>query len=90
MPNQSLQARLAALRAELAGNAELDEPTRRAVQQLADEVEARLLEAAPAGGEEPESLRERLGDWVRELEVAHPRLSATLGSIIDTLAFYGL
>lgn len=88
MANESLQSRLAALRAELAGARELDEPTRRAVQQLADEVET-LLAAAPVP-QAPESLRERLGDRVRELEVAHPKLSATLGSIIDTLAFYGL
>ncbi|MGE5090553.1 MAG: DUF4404 family protein [Bacillota bacterium] len=88
MANESLQSRLASLRAELAGARELDEPTRRAVQQLADEVETLL--AAPPGPPTPESLRERLGDRVRELEVAHPKLSATLGSIIDTLAFYGL
>ena len=88
MANESLQSRLAALRAELAGARELDEPTRRAVQQLADEVETLL--AAPPRPPTEESLRERLGDRVRELEVAHPKLSATLGSIIDTLAFYGL
>ena len=88
MSNESLQSRLAALRSELAGARELDEPTRRAVQQLADEVETLL--AAPPPPPAPESLRERLGDRVRELEVAHPRLSATLGGIIDTLAFYGL
>ena len=87
MANESLQSRLAALRAELAGARELDEPTRRTVQQLADEVETLLAAPRPPA---PESLRERLGDRVRELEVAHPKLSATLGSIIDTLAFYGL
>jgi hypothetical protein len=43
-----------------------------------------------------ESLQSRLAALrselagARELEVAHPRLSATLGGIIDTLAFYGL
>ena len=88
MANESLQSRLAALRAELAGARELDEPTRRAVQQLADEVETLLAESSRPPAHE--SLRERLGDRVRELEVAHPKLSATLGGIIDTLAFYGL
>jgi uncharacterized protein YigA (DUF484 family) len=87
MANESPQSRLAALRAELAGARDLDEPMRRAVQQLADEIETLL--AAPRMPA-PESLRERLGDRVRELEVAHPRLSAALGTIIDTLAFYGL
>ena len=88
MTSESLQARLAELRAELAGTRELDEPTRRAVQQLADEAE--LLLASPARPAAPESLRERLGDRVTELEVAYPKLSSTLGRIIDTLAFYGL
>ena len=90
MPNESLQARLAELRAELASTRELDQPTRNAVQRLADEAETLLAAPPPPAGQAPESLRERLGDWVRELEVAHPRLSATLGGIIDTLAFYGL
>jgi hypothetical protein len=34
--------------------------------------------------------RGRLADRVRELEASHPRLAATLGNIVDTLAFYGL
>ena len=90
MTNESLQSRLAALRAELAATPELDEGTRRAVQQLADAVERRVAAGASSADETPQTIREQLSDRVRELEAAHPQLSATLGNIIDTLAFYGL
>jgi hypothetical protein len=55
---------------------------------------ARELEALdrPAGTAPPPvlALRGRLADRVRELEASHPRIAATLGNIVDTLAFYGL
>jgi hypothetical protein len=35
-------------------------------------------------------LRDRLADRVRELESSHPKLSRTVGNIVDTLAFYNL
>ena len=37
-----------------------------------------------------ESVRDRLSDSVRRLEASHPVLSATLGNVIDALAFFGL
>ena len=36
------------------------------------------------------TIRERLGDRLRELEVSHPKLSSTIGNLVDTLAFYGI
>jgi hypothetical protein len=78
------------LRSELARPHDLDEPTRAALHELAQEVQA-ALDRPP--GTEPLSvlaLRRRLEDRVRELEASHPRLAATLGNIVDTLAFYGL
>jgi len=35
-------------------------------------------------------LRDRLADRVRELEASHPKLSRTVGNIVDTLAFYNI
>jgi hypothetical protein len=35
-------------------------------------------------------LRDRLTDRVRELEASHPKLSETVGNIVDTLALYNL
>ena len=59
-------------------------------QERVIDVEA-VLQGPPAETRPAEpSLRDRLADRVRELEVSHPKLSSTVGSIVDTLAFYNL
>ena len=90
MSEESLRALVAGLRYELAKTHNLDADAREGLQSLAREVEA-VLQAPPAnsGVVEP-SLRDRLADRVRELEVSHPKLSKTVGNIVDTLAFYNL
>jgi len=90
MSEESLRELVVGLRSELTQPHDLDEPTRRALHELAQELEAAL--DRPDGTAPPAvlALRERLADRVRELEVSHPRLAATLGNIVDTLAFYGL
>jgi hypothetical protein len=89
--NESLRDQAAALRAELAQAHELDAPTREALRALADEVETLLdTPVSQVAERPPDTLRERLTDRLRELEATHPRLSSTLGNLIDTLAFYGL
>jgi uncharacterized protein DUF4404 len=90
MSEKSLQELVAGLRSELAQPHNLDEPTRRALHELAEALEAAAdrpsdLEAGPI-----QALRTRFIDRVRELEASHPRLAATLENIVDTLAFYGL
>jgi hypothetical protein len=90
MSEESLRELVASLRSELTHLHDLDEPTRRALHDLAQELEAAV---DPTGGTTPSpvlALRERLSDRVHELEASHPRLAATLGNIVDTLAFYGL
>jgi hypothetical protein len=90
MSEKSLRALVAGLRSELTQLHDLDEPARRALHELAQQLEAAL--DRPAGTAPPPvlALRGRLADRVRELEASHPRLAATLGNIVDTLAFYGL
>lgn len=90
MSEESLRARVAALRSELAQSHDLDAEARDALHSLAQEVEA-VLQHRPVGssGFEP-PLRDRLADRVRELEVSHPRLSRVVGNLVDTLAFYNL
>jgi hypothetical protein len=83
MSEESLREMVTGLRSELTQPHDLDEPTRRALHELASELEEALDRPVHA-------LRERLADRVRELEASHPRLAATLGNIVDTLAFYGL
>jgi Domain of unknown function (DUF4404) len=90
MSEESLRALMAGLRSELAKTHDLDADVREGLHSLAREVEA-LLQTLPASSRVVEPpLRDRLADRVRELEVSHPKLSRTLGNIVDTLAFYNL
>jgi hypothetical protein len=90
MSEESLKALVAGLRSELAQAHDLDADTREVLHGLAREVEA-VLESMPTGSRmAPRQLRDRLADRVRELEVSHPKLSTTVGKIVDTLAFYNI
>ena len=90
MSQESLSAHVAALRSELASTHDLDADARDALHGLAREVEA-MLQGLPAASREVAApLLDRLADHVRELEASHPRLSRTVGNIVDTLAFYNL
>jgi hypothetical protein len=90
MSEESLRALVAGLRSELAQAHDLDADAREALNGLAREVEA-VLQSRSAGFHAVEPpLRDRLADRVRELEVSHPKLSRTVGNIVDTLAFYNL
>lgn len=90
MADESLRALVADLRTQLAAAHDLDEPTREALHALALELEGALDAPAASAARAPRTLRARAADRLRELEASHPRLSTTLGNIIDTLAFYGL
>ena len=90
MSEESLSALVAGLRSELAKAHDLDPDAREMLHSLAREVEA-ALQSSPAGTRVVElPLRDRFADRVRELEVSHPKLSRTVGNIVDTLAFYNL
>jgi hypothetical protein len=90
MSEESLRVLVADLRSELAQADDLNADTQEVLHGLAREVEA-VLESTPAGSRMPaRQLRDRLADRVRELEVSHPKLSTTVGRIVDTLAFYNI
>jgi hypothetical protein len=90
MSEESLRSLVAGLRSELAHAHDLDADAREVLHGLAQEVEA-VLQRPPAGSQVVEpALRDRLADRVRELEASHPKLSRTVGNIVDTLAFYNL
>jgi hypothetical protein len=90
MSEESLRALVAGLRSELAKAHDLDADAREVLQSLAREVEA-VLRGPPGRSQVAEPpLRDRLADRVRELEASHPKLSRTVGNIVDTLAFYNL
>jgi ElaB/YqjD/DUF883 family membrane-anchored ribosome-binding protein len=90
MSDQKLRETVEEIRAELARTEGLSESSRSSLQQLADDLESLLSRPMGPGTQADESLRNRLADWVRELEASHPALSTTMGNVIDTLAFFGL
>jgi hypothetical protein len=91
MTEESLRALVARLRSELTTAHDLDADAREALHRLAWEVEATLhSQPADAHAASGSALRDRLADWVTELEASHPTLSRTVGNLVDTLAFYNL
>ena len=90
MSEESLRALVAGLRSELAKTHDLDADIREGLHGLAREVEAALQTPSATSGAGDSPLRDRLADRVRELEASHPKLSTTIGNIVDTLAFYNL
>jgi ABC-type transporter Mla subunit MlaD len=90
MSNEKLRTAVEEIRATLARGEGLSADARRSLEELANDLEGLLDRAAGTKHEDDESLRIRLADRVRELEVSHPDLSATVGRVIDTLAFFNL
>ena len=90
MSKESLKSQIAGLRAELTDARDIDPALRDRLHGLARDIEAALERRSMSGAEPGESLGERLSDRVRALEVSHPRLSATVGNLVDTLALCGL
>ena len=85
MTEEPLRDHVARLRAELAAAHDLDRDTKEELHHLARAVEGALDQPGATA-----TIRERLADRLRELEVSHPRLSSTIGNLVDTLAFYGI
>jgi hypothetical protein len=90
MSEESLRALVATLRSELTQAHDLDADAREVLRGLARELEGVLQGAHPSAGVIEPPLRDRLADRVWELEASHPKLSRTVGNIVDTLAFYNL
>lgn len=90
MSDESLKALVNGLRSELGKAHDLSADTRDMLLRLAHEVEAALESPQADSPVVTHQLRDRLADRVRELEASHPRLSTTLGNLVDTLAFYNL
>jgi hypothetical protein len=91
MDDRQLNEHLSALQQELAAAKPADVRRRAQIQRMADDIRA-LLHAGSGGGERSEyhGLRERLSAAAAELETEHPKLTAAIERVVDTLAFYGL
>lgn len=89
MPQAELRERLAELHAELERAGSVDEESRRLLTELSEEIDE-LLERQPEGGEEHDSLADRLVEAVRDFEESHPKLAAAVGRVAHTLSNLGI
>lgn len=89
MSDAELRERLAELHAELERSPSVDEPSRRLLVTLADDIRSVLERSGPTE-EEHASLSDRLTDAIREFEGSHPTLAAAVGRVADTLSNLGI
>jgi len=83
-----LHADLARLRQELAELDAGDDVARRRIEELIDNIDKRLDEAATA--EQHRHLTEMISDSIEQFEVEHPRATAILNQIAMTLSNMGI
>ena len=89
MPREKLQAALRELEAELHSLEEVDEETRRLLEEAAEEIDAALDEEQP--DEAPSSgLLDRLRKAAVSFEASHPTMAGILNRIVDGLGQLGI
>jgi hypothetical protein len=91
MAQRDLHELLTELHQQLLAARSLDPKDRDLLRHLAEDIRA-LTQRGPAGTapERVPELRQRLADAVTAFEASHPQVSKTLGTVIDTLAFYNI
>lgn len=88
MPERALQSQLQQLRDQLHQTNTLSESDRVALHNLLQDIGERLGEGQSPQNQQP--LLDSLNLAVERLEVAHPSVTATLRSIIQTLMNMGI
>ena len=88
MSEQELRNAIETIRSELAQARGLSESNQASLRRLVSELESRLARGGPPP--ESDTLPNEIANRVRELEASHPRLSTTLGQVVDWLALHNL
>jgi hypothetical protein len=88
MTSEHLKKTLATLEQELSRAAKLDEPSRRALQQLMREAEK--LPPSSAGAAPPNLEQHRLEKLAVGFEAEHPDLAASVRELMDLLVKAGM
>jgi hypothetical protein len=88
MDHDQIRQPLEKLHSELAGAAA--EQHHETIARLQAETQALLDRAAPPSPDEHRSFRERLGAALPDFEATHPRLTAAMAEVLDTLSRMGL
>jgi uncharacterized protein YukE len=86
---EKLRAAIRELKHELNSAESLDEATRRALEDTAEEIEATLRADEPAELNEG-AIHSRLQSTLEQFEASHPALASMLSRVIDTLGQIGI
>ncbi len=89
MGESELRQRLEELHRELEATETVDAAARELLRKVLLDM-AELLERSGETQHTEQSLAERLGEAAREFEESHPKLFATVGRVVDTLAHLGI
>jgi hypothetical protein len=81
---------LATLKAELAGDQDIDPQARETLERMAADVQARMESGAAPTGEDEESLSGQLDDVLLGFEAEHPKVTAAINQVAAALASLGI
>jgi predicted component of type VI protein secretion system len=87
MPRQKLRDTLSKLHADLAATPELNPETVSQLREVMADIENLLNESSST---QHETLSARLKEAMADFENSHPRLTATVGQLADTLSGMGI
>jgi hypothetical protein len=90
MPDRTPHQHLKDLHAELLATQAADDATQEELTQLAGEVRRVLDRPLPSAEEAYRTLRVRLAGAAAAFEGSHPKLTATIEDVVDTLGAHNL
>lgn len=90
MDNPQLRETLEELHAELERTRSVDEESRQKLQHLMNDIQAILDTSGEVPAHHYESLGDRLRESLEHFEDSHPRLTLSIGKVLDNLAAIGL
>jgi hypothetical protein len=90
MPDRTPHEHLKDLHAELLATQGRDDATTAELGQLADEVRRVLDRPLPSAEDAYRTLRVRLADAAAAFQGSHPKLTATIEEVVDTLGAHNL
>ena len=90
MDHENLRESLHDLDAEIERIDTVDDETRAALQDLAQDIQMLLARTTAPDALEGQPLRERLSNSITYYEITHPQLSASISRVLDALVQLGL
>lgn len=90
MPKEQLRERIQELLGELEQIEAVDQEARDRLTSVLHDIREAVGESGEEASEEHESLLERLNEATRHFKESHPRLTAMVGRVADSLSNLGI